>query len=247
MVSRVRVIARSTSIFGIALSLGGCGGCSKKDGPGVSDAGATAAADASGAARFEGEIAMHVTSTRARIDQDVTYAVKGNKVRIATPAQGRPTFRTIYDLTTHGLITVLDESHAFTSLTLRPDLTADGGAKERWQAKRLETTGHIADHDCIDWEARLGQRTAVVCVTGEKYFDLAKLGTAAPVQQPWLDALDGFPLRSVERDEFGNEVTKSEVTRIVPHPLDDALFVIPKGYRQIEADSPNVSSGRLRK
>jgi hypothetical protein len=44
-----------------------------------------------------------------------------------------------------------------------------------------------------------------------------------------------FPLRSVELDASGKEISRSEVVKVEAKKLDDALFQIPQGYAKLTA------------
>jgi hypothetical protein len=44
-----------------------------------------------------------------------------------------------------------------------------------------------------------------------------------------------FPLRSVEYDAAGKEISRSEVVKVEAKKLDDALFRVPSGYTKIPA------------
>jgi hypothetical protein len=44
-----------------------------------------------------------------------------------------------------------------------------------------------------------------------------------------------FPLRSVEYDASGKEVSRAEVTSVTKEKLDDALFVVPADYKHMPA------------
>jgi hypothetical protein len=62
-----------------------------------------------------------------------------------------------------------------------------------------------------------------------------------------LDSLPGidlqhrklFPLRVVERDSAGKEMSRLEVTNAKRQALDDALFAIPEGYKKVN----NIGDG----
>ena len=51
-----------------------------------------------------------------------------------------------------------------------------------------------------------------------------------------------FPLRSIERDKSGMEVSRFEATKVEAKKLDDSLFRAPKGYRRMSLDE--VGRGR---
>jgi len=191
---------------------------------------------------------MHVASASARVDQDVTYWVKGTKLRIeaaAAPGQARPKYRAIVD--SFGghpmLINIADDMHAFTVV----DLGADAGRPETWEHRKLGTIGRVADRDCVEWEAHAPGRTVVACMAEERLFDLAGLGAAAPVPMPWLGGMDGFPMRSVEKDDAGRELSRTEVTRVTRGTVAAEELEVPKTYSRIEGDTPNVTTGRMRK
>ncbi len=55
-----------------------------------------------------------------------------------------------------------------------------------------------------------------------------------------LKGKGGFPLRLIERDGSGKEVTRLEATKIEPGPLPASLFEPPAGFQKFEM--PNLGS-----
>jgi hypothetical protein len=195
------------------------------------------------AALFEGVVTLHARDARAHLDQDFRYTVKGALVRIDTAAPGRPIQHAVLDRANHMMITVIDDTHSFAAAPVRI-----AGAGEGWQVKRVGDEERVAGHACVDWEARLGKRVVSICATTlERFFDLGALGTSAAVPQPWLASIDGFPLRTIEKDESGTEVARVELVAAAAQPIDDALLVTPKGYRQVQTSDPTVSAGHVLK
>lgn len=193
---------------------------------------------------------MHVTSAPGHVDQDVTYRVKATFVRIDEGSQSsqgaRSRIWSVVDLHAHRMITVLDSMRAFKVL----DLSADAGRDEAWTHRKLGTSGRVADRDCVDWESKSQGRqshTVVSCMASERLFDIGSMGASLSVPMPWMSGLDGFPMRSVETDESGREVARTEVKSVTAMPVPDDQLVVPSAYRTLEADTPNVTTGRMRK
>jgi hypothetical protein len=47
-----------------------------------------------------------------------------------------------------------------------------------------------------------------------------------------------FPLRSVEYDKSGKELTRAEVTEVKKEKLDDSEFVVPADYAHVPMGQP---------
>ncbi len=82
-----------------------------------------------------------------------------------------------------------------------------------------------------------------MCVTsGLAFFDLSSLrpgGGGAPVglAKEFKDK-KSFPLKSVEYDASGKEISRMVVTKIEKKPEAAALFEVPADYKKLELAKP---------
>ncbi|MGH7282405.1 MAG: DUF4412 domain-containing protein, partial [Polyangiaceae bacterium] len=97
----------------------------------------------------------------------------------------------------------------------------------------------IAGYDCEDWTVNdpSGKKSQVCIAHGLAFFDLSSLkgggGASSPLARQFR-ADKSFPLRSVELDASGKELSRMEVTKIEPSSIDDSQFQTPAGYTKIE-------------
>jgi hypothetical protein len=170
--------------------------------------------------QLEGEVVMQ--GLRAGTPSEPkTYLVKGTLVR-AMPAS--KTSRTIADASGMRLFVVDDEKKTFTPTAL------EGGG----QATIDKTTAkdRVADRDCDVWKIDDGKTRREACVLiGGAFLDPG--GHTAPAWQRELSVRGAFPLRVVELDKNGREVARTSVLRLDLHPVDAALFTIPKSYKNL--------------
>ena len=179
---------------------------------------------------------MHTTSERGTT-ADLLFLTKGGKLRVDVPnGHGGPVARSIFDPATqkitgaHG--SARDGDGAARSWRHYP-----GRRRDRDQPTNIARTGKhetIAGYDCEDWDVTMenGKRVATCVAQGLAFFDFS--GMAGPTgggTRSWAEELrdkNGFPLRAVETDASGKEVSRMEVTKIEKKRLDDSTFAIPR-------------------
>ncbi|MEO8798086.1 MAG: DUF4412 domain-containing protein, partial [Polyangiaceae bacterium] len=131
-----------------------------------------------------------------------------------------------------------DSTKTFTDLDFSG---AKGESNTSGDTSNVKQTGKhetIAGYDCEDWTVRdpSGKRTELCVAQGLVYFDLGSLRgggqTLSPLAKEFKDKRS-FPLRSVEFDASGKELTRSEVTKIEPKSIDAARFLPPSGYTEV--------------
>jgi hypothetical protein len=94
----------------------------------------------------------------------------------------------------------------------------------------------IAGIDCENWIAKdpRGKRSEVCIAQGIAFFDVSSMkggksdGLAKELREKKL-----FPLRDVEYDASGAEISRMEVTKVEKHSIDDAKLDVPKDYGKI--------------
>ncbi len=191
-------------------------------------------------ANFEGGITMR-TTVAGNAPQEMQLEIKAGKLRFDMHGENAEPMHGIYDPTANQVLIFLDAQHTFMKL----DFAAAGAAAPNTtaEASTAEKTGskdRVAGIACENWVAKepSGKRSEVCVVDGVNFFDLTRLrgGAAglAGMGKPGMQDKKMFPLRSVEFDAQGHEISRMEVTRVDAHPVDDARFGMPVGYQQLE-------------
>ncbi len=182
------------------------------------------------AAPFEGEILVNVKDELAqRLPASITYDVKGSKVRFVPSSAP---VRALSDLDAQRVYAIDDAHKTYDAIDAKPV-----AAKTATPAK-VQKTGKmekVAGLDCEDWSIDDGHEMVDVCASkGIAYFDLAANAKAGYAETPWAVALTSekaFPLRVIVHDKAGKEEYRAEATKADRRKLDDALFVLPAGYK----------------
>jgi hypothetical protein len=198
---------------------------------------------------FEGDVTMHVSSSHSG-PEDLTFHVKGQKMRVDVPATHGEQAHAIFDQSTNKITVIMDTQKMYMELDPSAAQAQAGAAHE--PAKITETGKHetIAGTDCEDWDiTEASGKRASVCITkGIAFFDFGggmrpggATSTTAWIEQ--LRAKQAFPLKAVETDATGKELSRMEVTKIEKKSLDDSLFAIPAGYRSMSSMIPTFPHG----
>ncbi len=250
--SRARMSALRLGVWGLTLVLPGCSTCrSPTPTPTLAgeDAGRAKAIVVEGALLppptalgLEAEITVRVESPRLTVNEEHTFAVKGDRVRFTIPADtpsGAPSFG-IFDTSSRTLYKRRDAEQTYTLLdvAMPRDARYDAGA---W---RVEKTGQkltVDGHSCEIWKLDRPQRKATACVaSGIAYIDFALLTKRVPRAEcaEELGARGVFPLRIEEFDETGALAVKSFVLHMTLKAFPETHFIVPGGYRQVKAFAP---------
>jgi hypothetical protein len=184
---------------------------------------------------FEGEVTLRTTRAGAPA-QDMIVRAKGDKLRFDTPAPDGKMNSALFDPATNKVTMIIDAQKAYMDM----DFSGPSGAgNTNPSTSSTSKTGKyetVAGYDCEDWVVKdPSGRTSQVCMAeGLAFFDLDSVrhgGGAA-----WNKELHDkkyFPLRSVELDASGKELSRSEAIKVEAKKLDDALFTVPAGYTRI--------------
>jgi hypothetical protein len=185
---------------------------------------------------FEGEIQMRTTRAGSA-PADMVVKAKGDKLRFDTTTDGK-TASAIFDPQANKVTALIDAQKAymdmdFSSPSAAPNTDARTSTTEKTGKKET-----IAGIDCEDWVAKdpSGKRSEVCIAEGLAFFDLDGLrhGGGAGWNKELRDK-KMFPLKSVEYDAGGKEVSRSEVVKVEAKKLDDALFQVPTNYTKLAA------------
>ncbi len=187
---------------------------------------------------FEGAITMHTTSAAA--SSDMVVEVKKDRLRFDTKTPQGDAMHGVFDPTSNKVTVYLDSSKSYTDLdfsTPQAQTNTNPDTSAIVKSGRHET---IAGYDCEDWTVNdpSGKKSEVCIAQGLAFFDLSSLkggaGTSSPLARQFRED-KSFPLRSVELDASGKELSRMEVTKIEPKSIDDSRFQAPAGYTRISA------------
>jgi hypothetical protein len=184
---------------------------------------------------FEGEVTLHTTRAGGA-PQEMVVKAKGDRLRFDTPGPDGKMTSAIYDPAKNKLTLVMDAQKAymdmdFASPSAKPNTDPKTSAVEKTGKKET-----IAGYECEDWVAKdpSGKRSEVCMAEGLAFFDLDSVKNGGgPLWNKELRDKKYFPLRSVEYDASGKELSRSEATAIDAKKLDDALFQVPKDYARV--------------
>jgi hypothetical protein len=86
--------------------------------------------------------------------------------------------------------------------------------------------------DCENWIARdpTGKRSEVCIAQGIAFFDMGSMKGGGGSLGKELREKKLFPLRSVEYDTAGKELSRMQVTKVEKKSIDDSAFAIPKDF-----------------
>jgi hypothetical protein len=191
---------------------------------------------------FEGDVTMHVTSSHGPTE-DLTFHVKGQKLRVdvpSRPGQNSEDVHLLFDPGASKTFAILDPMKVYMEID---HATLEAAAAKVPAPKVTETGKHetVAGTDCEDWDiVEAGGKHATVCVAhGISFFDFSVMRPGGPTTPAgWIEELrakQAFPLKAVELDPSGKELSRMEVTKIEKKSEADALFTIPAGYRSMSA------------
>jgi hypothetical protein len=184
---------------------------------------------------FEGEITMH-TQSPGKPGSDLLVKTKGDKLRFEVKTGGADAY-TVRDPATGKLVTVMDSTKSYMEMdfskpTAQPSTNPDTATVTK--SGKHET---VAGADCEDWTATdASGKKSEVCVAQGVYVDLGSVSGKADVSKD-LKEKKYFPLRNVDYDAKGNELSRTEVTKIEKKSLDDSQFTVPAGYAKVDVSS----------
>lgn len=186
---------------------------------------------------FEGAITMHVHS---RVnDSDLVVKTKGGKMRFEA---GAPGGYMLFDPTANTVTMVNDGTKTYSQIDFSsPSAPQANTSPETAQIEKSGKHEKVAGVDCEDWTVHDGGKRSEVCVAqGIAFFDMASLksGHGSGGLDKELRDKKLFPLRDVEYDASGQELSRMEVTKVERRSLDGAEFSVPKGYSRLSLPKP---------
>jgi hypothetical protein len=185
---------------------------------------------------FEGEITMHTTRAGGPA-KDLVVETKGDKLRFDSDGTAGKSWG-VYDpsVSASKVVMVMDEQKAFMDL----DFSSPSAPQANTNAdtSTIDKNGkkdNVAGIDCQTWTAKdaSGKRSEVCIAEGIAFFDIGSLKSGGSPLSKELREKKLFPMRTVEYDASGNEVSRTEVTKVDKKKIDDARFTVPADYKKV--------------
>ena len=195
---------------------------------------------------FEGKVSLALTTGKGRT-QNINYSMKGSSMRIDMEAGKGESFGSIMNMEKHEMLVIMNAQKMYMTMPLQ---AAEAKIRESVDqhtanAEKTGKTDTILGYKCEQWLFHDKDRTSEAWVA-EGLGTFMGLGGGGPMgggRKPsaWeagLKGHGGFPLRVIERDGSGKEVSRMEATKIEPGPLPASLFEPPAGFQKFEM--PNL-------
>jgi hypothetical protein len=174
--------------------------------------------------QLEGEVTFQIEKKGVAVGEPRSFLVKGTLMR-PSPSAANGKKRTIVDTSPLRLFSIDDEKQTF-------GISALGGSPGDVKVTKTGRIEKLLERDCEIWkldEARASREACII--TGGTFMD-----PAARVAAPWARELavrSAFPLRVIELDASGKEVSRLVAVRLDAHPIDAALFAVPHSYKNL--------------
>jgi len=187
-------------------------------------------------AGFEGEISLHTTRAGSP-PVDMVVKAKKDKLRFDTTTNGQAG-SAIFDPAQNKVVLVMDAQKAYMDMDFAsPTAPAPNADPKTSVTDKLGTKDMVAGVECENWVVKdgSGKRSEVCIAEGIAFFDLDGLrnGSSASSWSKQMREKKLFPMRNVDFDASGKEVSRTEATKVEKKSLDDATFEVPKDYKKI--------------
>lgn len=192
-------------------------------------------------ANFEGTITM-TTTLAGKAPQPMMMEIKNGKMRFDTVGEGGAPMHGVYDPTHNEVRVFMDSQKAYMTLDFsRATAPAPNTSADTSVAEKVGGKDQVAGITCERWSAKesSGKRSEVCVIEGVNFFDLTRLRAGAAGLGPQsMQEKKMFPLRSVEYDASGAEISRMEVTAVDKKAVDESRFMTPADYKKLEIPAP---------
>ena len=200
------------------------------------------------AGSFEGKVTLVMTSGKGRA-QDMTYSMKGQKIRMDIKAEGHE-MSSIMDMAKLEMLMLMPEQNMYMVMPIKKPIE-QAMEKQGASTAEVEVTGKtdtILGYKCSQILVKdKGTVTEMWVAEGLGMFMGMGSGGGGgggpfgggqkPAAAKWEEALKdkgGFPLRVITTDAKSKETFRMEATKIEPGTLPESLFVPPAGYSKFQ-------------
>jgi len=180
---------------------------------------------------FEGAITMHVHSSTG--DSDMVVQTKGDKMRFDMGGQNGSYM--LFDPKANTVTMVTTSTKTYSEIDFKsPNAPKANTSADKSTIDKSGKHETIAGIDCENWVAHDGAKRSEICIAqGIAFFDMGSLkGGGGGLGQELRDK-KLFPMRDVEYDASGKEVSRMEVTKVEKKSVDDAQLAVPKDYTKV--------------
>ncbi|WP_394826588.1 DUF4412 domain-containing protein [Pendulispora albinea] len=195
-------------------------------------------------ADFEGEIALQIQRPNSS-GSEMVFSTSGGRVRLDSSVDGKHSHAIVRP--GGKALLVMDEAQSWLEMDMQKAAAAMATADPNG-APGVRKTGEketIAGRECEIWKIQHanGKRTETCITEGLAAFDFGALLPGASLLRPPASTPEAanevrtkkmFPLRSIEFDPFGKELSRMVVTRIEAKKIDDSKFEVPANYKKFE-------------
>jgi hypothetical protein len=182
---------------------------------------------------FEGNIAMKLTTGRET--QSLQYQVKGEKIRMDMEYEGMKS-AFIVDTPAKTMYVVMTAMQAYMEIKL-DDAPKSAANKEKPTVTRTGKKETILGYACEQIIVSYGGKETEIWATKGLgrfvQFDPETGGSGAAWERV-LAGEDMFPLRVIEMDSKGKQVSRMETTAIEKKSLPDTLFKVPSNFNKMD-------------
>ena len=184
------------------------------------------------ASEFEGTVHMNLTA--GKNTHQITYTIKGSKLRFDQQIAKGPTSAGLFDVATGEITVLMPEQKMY--LTMGAPKVGLGADTKIEETGRTET---IAGYPCSEIIVRDKKHVIEVWTTEAlgKMPNLAEAFGNRGRRSAWENyAADKglFALRVITRDRKGKERSRLECTEVKREDVADDLFAIPEAYTQLK-------------
>jgi hypothetical protein len=185
---------------------------------------------------FEGSITLR--STRGSSPPvDMVVKAKGDKLRFETPTSDGRAAIAIYSPTDNKVTVLVDAQKIAMDMDLSSPSAAPNTSADTSNVDKTGKSETIAGIGCEDYVVKdpSGRRTETCIAQGLAFFDLegVRRGVGGSAWTKSLREKKMFPLKSVEYDAAGKEISRTEAVTVQKEKLDDAMFVVPADYKRM--------------
>ena len=195
-------------------------------------------------APFEGKITMQITEGKK--STSATFYCKGDLMRIESSESDEGYM--VFDMASKTMTMIMPSQRMFMVMNAGAHAQQPGQSDPPVKTGRKEK---ILGYECDEYTITDGKKvTTFWGAHGLGVFhSMMRGGPGGPPKGP--SALEKaaesegvFPLRTIETNARGKEISRTEVTSVEPGSQPDSLFVPPKGFQKFEMPGMGSMMGR---